>query len=65
MITNELQNKVVIETFLNSETQMMSYVSKHVKGFSVTLKDVDADQFVGFAIIYPTLEAAILKAKEV
>lgn len=55
---------MVLHTFKNKEYGMIAYVNEHVKGFSVTLKDADADEFVPMAVIYSTVDAAITSAKK-
>jgi len=52
-------------SFENKEYGITSRITLISKGFSVTLFDDDAQQFVGVAFIYPDLERAISKAKEI
>jgi hypothetical protein len=53
----------VIEILTNEEDGFEVHIAEHVKGFSVTLFDTDAEEFVGFVKIYPKLEDAKAFAK--
>lgn len=55
----------IITKFTNEEDGMEAVVAKIPSGYSVALRDVDADEYVGFAIIFSTLDAAIAKAQTV
>ena len=55
----------VLATFENAEDGIKSYVAKVSKGYSVSLQDTDSGEFVPVSIIYPDVERAILKAKEI
>jgi hypothetical protein len=55
----------VIHTVTNDEFGIEARVAEITAGFSVTVRDLDADEVVGIAIIYPTADRAIAKANEV
>lgn len=60
-----MMNTEIIATFENKEEGTCAYVAKVQGGYSVAVKDTDADEFYPVAIIYPTVDRAIAKAKEV
>ena len=49
----------------NEEYGIEVYVAKITTGFSVAMKDTDADEFVGFIKVYPDYERALAYAKEI
>ena len=49
-------------TYTNKENGIASFVSKHVNGFSVSAKDLDADEYLPTIRIYPNLNDAIAGA---
>jgi hypothetical protein len=55
----------VIVKFANEADGIEAVVAEISQGFSVTLRDTDADEYVGIALIYKNLDLAIAKAKEV
>lgn len=55
----------IIEKFTSEDDGVATHVTKGVNGYHVSLKDLDADEFVGVNIICPTLDMAITKAKEI
>jgi hypothetical protein len=57
--------KMRLMSFSNKEYGITSHITLISKGFSVTLFDDDAQLFVGIAAIYPDIERAIKKAKEI
>lgn len=52
-----------IATFTIHAYGIESVVTELKSGFSVVLHDTDVDEYVGMAFIYPTMDAAITKAK--
>lgn len=58
-----VMNHTPLHTFRNDEAGTTAFVNKHVDGFSVTLRDDDAGEFVPVAIIYPEEARAIAKAQ--
>ena len=54
----------IIAKFENKGYGIESYVVSGFGCFHVSLKDVDADEFVGITIRYKTESNAIAKAKE-
>jgi hypothetical protein len=50
-------------TKTDSDTNMQVNVYNHAKGFSVVLKDMDANEYVPVVKIYPTIEGAIAYAE--
>lgn len=61
---NQVATKVIYSA-INEMDGVEVRVAEISSGFSVTLRDTDADEVVGIALIYPTAERAINKAKEV
>ena len=57
--------KKIITTFENVEDGIKTFVTVHELGFSVSLKDTDANEFLGESIVYPNVENAIVKAKAI
>ena len=55
----------VIAKFVNEEFGMEASVVQIPKGFSVALRDMDADEFVGICKIFRTEADAIAYAKTV
>lgn len=55
----------IIATFENTEDGTKTFVAKVASGYSVALQDIDSGSFVDSIIIYPTVESAIAKAKEI
>lgn len=53
-----------LHSFENSEYGLVASVHTHVHGYSVTLKDMDADDYVPSVIICKDEVTAIRKAKE-
>ena len=56
---------MIIAKFENLEDGVESYVSTGSFGFHVSLKDTDADEFVGTVICFKDEAKAIAKAKEI
>ena len=54
-----------INRFVNTETNMASYVNYHAKGFSVSVKDLDADIFLPSIRIFAIESQAVEYAKKV
>lgn len=48
----------VLESYENSEYGIVAIIAQNAKGFFVTVKDLDADEYVGFGTTYPTIERA-------
>ena len=55
----------IIAKFENVEDGIESYVTEGAFGFHVSLKDVDANEFVGSVICFKDEAKAIAKAKEI
>ena len=55
----------IIKRFTNEEDGIEAVVAEIDKGYSVALRDIDADTYVGLCIIYPTAKEAIEKAKTI
>ncbi len=58
-----MQATEIIAKFTNEEYGITSYAAKIEGGFSVALKDDDADEFVGIVLIFNEKDSAIKKAK--
>ena len=56
---------MIIAKFENIEDGVESYVSTGSFGFHVSLKDTDADEFVGTVICFKDEAKAFAKAKEI
>lgn len=55
----------IVAKFENIEDGVESYVTIGAFGFHVSLKDTDADEFVGTSICYKDKSRAIAKAAEI
>jgi hypothetical protein len=55
----------IVKEFPNAEYGITAVVAQIESGYSVTIRDDDANEYAATAIIYKTEEAAILKAQEV
>lgn len=55
----------LIAKFENTDYGIESYVTVGANGFHVSLKDLDADEFVPVVTIYKNKNVAIKKAKEI
>jgi hypothetical protein len=55
----------IIKTFINVKDGLKTYVTKHERGFAVSLKDTDADEFAGITLIYPELKKALADAEKI
>ena len=53
----------IIERFINSDCGIESIIARVEGGYSVVLRDLDADKMVGHGIIYSELQPAITFAK--
>lgn len=53
----------ILKTFDNKEDGIQSMVVEGDKGYNVVLRDTDAGENVGIALIYTDLDKAIEKAK--
>ena len=56
---------MTLHTLRNEKAGTTALVNKHRDGFSVTLRDDEAGEFLPVAIIYPTEAAAIAKAIQI
>lgn len=56
---------MTLYTLRNEKAGTTALVNKHRNGFSVTLRDDDAGEFIPVAVIYPTEAAAIAKAVQI
>ena len=54
-----------IAKFTNDEDGVESYVTEGHLGFHVSIKDTDADEYLGINICYKNVDAAIAKAREI
>ena len=54
----------IIATYENKEYGIKSFVTTCTMGFYVSLKDTDADKFVGECLSFADQALAIAKAKE-
>lgn len=55
----------IVAKIANAEYGIEAVVAKIAKGFSVALRDADADEYVGIARIYPTEDAAMAYAAKI
>ena len=55
----------IIYTIANDEDGIEARVALNDNGFAVTLKDTDANEIIGIAIIYKNADDAIAKANEI
>lgn len=53
-----------IASFTNPFIGLQSFVTEGTKGFHISLKDTDADEFVGVTIIDAELDRSLIKAKK-
>lgn len=53
----------VTDIFTNEEDGYAVEVASITGGFSVTIRDLDADEYIGSVRIYPTHEAALAYAE--
>lgn len=56
---------MIVAKFENAADGIESLVAHIDRGYSVTVRDTDANECVPLHIIFPTLEAAIAKAKAI
>lgn len=55
----------IIATFANADEGVEAIVAKIATGYSVVLRDTDADEILPLVNIYPTAEKALAAAEKV
>lgn len=60
-----LEKTIIIKIYKNKKDGIESHVAKVEKGYSVSLKDTDADEFLGTSKIFPKEKDAHKYAKEI
>jgi len=55
----------IIETHTNMTTGCTAFVTKHAKGYAVSLRDDDSMEFLSTVVIFDTLEKASACAMKV
>jgi predicted RNA-binding protein with TRAM domain len=60
-----INETVVIKEIENKEAGIKVVVAQISSGFSVIVRDTEADESFGIALIYKTAETAITKAEEI
>ena len=64
-VQNWFMKTTILATFKNDEMGIQTTVAAYHKGgFSVALKDTDADEFLGIAPIFKTFEEATAYAEK-